>query len=123
MEDWDGNTAWAEYQEFAVKGNKYELHFTSYKNTSTAGDSLTARHNGKAFTTKDQDNDLRNVGNCAQIFHGAWWSEHCQKSNLNGKYYQRMQANTIHNRGVLWKTWKGDRYSLKGCSMKIREYF
>ena len=57
MADWDGNTAWASYDEFAVSGDKYTLHVGSYKGYNSPGDSL-AYHNGKPFSTNDQDNDM-----------------------------------------------------------------
>ncbi|XP_033638492.1 ficolin-3-like [Asterias rubens] len=83
MEDWQSNTAWASYGEFAVTGDKYTLHVGSYDNRSTAGDSMT-NHNGRPFTTKDLDNDAKDNTNCAEIRKGAWWFTHCFRAHLNG---------------------------------------
>ena len=52
--------------------------------TGDAGDSL-ARQNKTMFSTKDADND-RWRNNCAVKFHGAWWFNDCQDSNLNARY-------------------------------------
>ncbi|XP_033646437.1 microfibril-associated glycoprotein 4-like [Asterias rubens] len=119
MENWESNTAWASYGEFAVTGDKYTLHVGSYNAQSTAGDSLSA-HNGYSFTTKDQDNDLDEDINCGANVKGAWWFGACFKAHLNGKYYpQRDVPNSL---GILWPEWTGSwEYSLKKCSMKIRQ--
>ncbi len=118
MEDWQSNTAWASYGEFAVTGEKYTLQVGSYDAQSTAGDSM-AYHNGQSFSTKDKDNDLANTQNCANQYNGAWWYNHCHHSNLNGKYYQR--AEVSHGHGIQWRGWKGYYYSLNKCSMKVRQ--
>ncbi|XP_038058721.1 ficolin-2-like [Patiria miniata] len=56
LEDWEYNTAWAEYDDFQIRGDNYKLRIDSYNSYSTAGDSLT-RHNKMMFSTKDRDND------------------------------------------------------------------
>ena len=70
LEDFDGNKKYATYSTFNV-GNavtKYTLTVSGYG--GDAGDSLTY-HNGMNFTTKDQDNDDWDRGNCATVY-GAW---------------------------------------------------
>ena len=117
MEDWENQTAWSAYGQFAVSDDKYTLHVGSYDAESTAGDSMTY-HNGYPFTTKDQDNDAQSY-NCAVKRDGAWWFGHCFHAHLNGKYYHH--GDVQHATGIQWKYWKGYYYSLKKCSMKIRE--
>ena len=46
-----------------------------------------SNHRGKAFTTKDSDNDDWAGNNCTTHFKGAWWNANCYNSNLNGQYY------------------------------------
>ena len=116
MEDWQSNTSWASYGEFAVTGDNYTLHAGSYDNRSTAGDSMTY-HNGRSFTTKDQDNDI-NKANCAEVREGAWWFRTWFEAHLNAKYY--LDGFVPRYYGIQWKSWKGDRYSLKKCNMKLR---
>ncbi|PFX29447.1 Fibrinogen C domain-containing protein 1 [Stylophora pistillata] len=69
LEDFDGNTAYAEYSLFGVRSelNKYHLILRSY--TGTAGDSF-SYHNGWPFSTPDQDNDFKSTGNCAIEYEG-----------------------------------------------------
>ncbi|KAL9974205.1 hypothetical protein ACROYT_G011218 [Oculina patagonica] len=112
LEDFEGNTRYAEYSTFSVMGEneKYRLILGAYS-SGTAGDSLTS-HNGQMFSTQDEDND-NHAYNCATWYSGAWWYNACRNSNLNGIYGA--------NGGLMtWRHWKGDFYSLKRTEMKIR---
>ena len=84
--------------------------------SGTAGDSF-FRHNGKPFSTRDGDNDDYD-GDCAKLFHGAWWYRACHKSNLNGKYHHNNPS--PFGVGVTWFHFKGQRYSLRNTEMKMR---
>ncbi len=86
------------------------LHFIS------KGDSL-RYHNGQRFSTKDRDQDTYE-DSCSVIYEGAWWYDHCHRSNLNGKYLAGNQSSYAN--GINWKHWKGFYYSLKRTEMKIR---
>ena len=71
------------------------------------------------FTTKDNDNDQRTVGNCVDLIQGgAWWYNNCHVSNLNGVYH-RGSHDSIPG-GVVWKSFRGYRYSLKRTEMKVK---
>ena len=118
MEDWKSNKSWSSYGEFAVTGDKYTLHVGSYDAQSPAGDSM-PWHDGQSFSTKDQNNDPRSGYNCAKLYEGAWWFNTCFQAHLNGKYYP--QGEVSYPQGIQWSKWKGHRYSLKKCSMKIRQ--
>ena len=73
--------------------------------------------NGRGFSTKDKDND-GSSGNCAILYHGAWWYGGCHHSNLNGKYLNG--SHSSYADGVNWRSWKGYNFSLKTTQMKIR---
>ncbi|XP_041374856.1 ficolin-2-like [Gigantopelta aegis] len=116
LEDFEGNTRYAMYSPFSLgsEAENYTLHIGSY--SGDAGGALTS-YNGVPFTTKDNDLDSSD-GNCATIFHGAWWYKSCHSSNLNGWYLGG--PTTIYAQGVVWSYWKGHHYSLKRSEMKIR---
>jgi len=79
------------------------------------GDSMTGRHRGQKFSTRDQDNDDWSGISCAVEYKGAWWYGACHDSNLNGQY-----NNTASSEGVTWRHWLGFSYSLRFTEMKIR---
>uniref|UniRef100_A0A1X7T3D2 Fibrinogen C-terminal domain-containing protein n=1 Tax=Amphimedon queenslandica TaxID=400682 RepID=A0A1X7T3D2_AMPQE len=110
--DFEGNTAYANYSTFSISDGSTEYILTVGGYSGTAGDSL-AWHNGRRFTTIDNDNDLVSGDNCAQVYTGAWWYNHCAESNLNGRYF-----NTATNdyQGIVWHDWKGT--TLKFSEMK-----
>ena len=84
----------------------------------TAGDSF-SYHNGMAFSTKDQDNDLSvSTGYCAPRYKGGWWFNNCHYAFLNGLYYNGSHFN--YHGGVMWYHWKGVSYSAKRAEMKIK---
>ena len=72
--------------------------------------------NYMGFTTKDKDNDLNAIGNCAHQYPGGWWFRFCLSSNLNGLYFHHAD---ISSRGVTWNSFSNYR-SLKFSEMKIR---
>ena len=119
--DFDGNTRYAKYTIFRVGDSvsKYTLTVSGY--TGTAGDSLALRHNGRQFSTRDQDNDPHS-GHCAQKFKGGWWYHNsCHHTNLNGLYYPSGPYSASYPDGVTWYYWKRTYlYSLKVTEMKVR---
>ncbi|XP_046863628.1 ficolin-2-like [Xenia sp. Carnegie-2017] len=114
MEDFTGNTAYAEYDFFSVPSErqKYKLALGTY--SGTAGDSFTF-HKGMAFSTKDSDNNKTSM-NCANEYNGAWWYKNCHASNLNGIYRHGQDFSYLV--GINWHAWKGYFYFLKSTSMK-----
>ncbi|XP_038062033.1 fibrinogen-like protein 1 [Patiria miniata] len=117
--DWEGNTAWAEYGEFSITGDKYTIHVGSYYYESTAGNTLLGESGDHHFSTKDQQNNNLQVS-FAQKLKGAWWFTDPTNSHLNGMY---QMSSTVNNpdEGIFWFYWKEYHYSLKQCSMKMRE--
>ena len=115
--DFGGNTAYANYSTFNVSDGSTEYILTVGGYSGTAGDSLAWYHNGRRFTTRDNDNDLRSGGNCAQDFIGAWWYDNCYRSNLNGLYFN---SATQNHQGIVWWRWTMAHISLKFSEMKTR---
>uniref|UniRef100_A0A1X7SKH3 Fibrinogen C-terminal domain-containing protein n=1 Tax=Amphimedon queenslandica TaxID=400682 RepID=A0A1X7SKH3_AMPQE len=113
--DFGGRTRYANYSTFNVSDGSTEYILTVGGYSGTAGDSLTY-HNGRRFTTRDNDNDLSSLGNCAQGYTGAWWYYHCAHSNLNGRYFNTA---TNNQQGIYWNHWKGFT-TLKFTEMKTR---
>ncbi|XP_038053999.1 uncharacterized protein LOC119726417 [Patiria miniata] len=116
--DWEDNTVWAKYTDFKLSPGEYRLNYDFYDISSTAGDSMRISK-GLPFSTKDKDNDIWER-NCADIHKGAWWFNACMSCHLNGIYYpEQIPGNDW---GIYWYRWKyTTEYSLKKCSMKIRE--
>ncbi|KFM58264.1 Techylectin-5B, partial [Stegodyphus mimosarum] len=118
LEDFEGNTAYAEYSRFRVEdeSNQYRLSVGEYQGNAT--DSLSL-HDGKLFSTYDRDNDeVAACCNCADTFKGGWWYYRCFEANLNGPYHTNPTENGYFL-GIIWERWQGD-YSLKSSEMKIR---
>jgi len=120
LEDWEGETRYAQYTQFMVNDetNKYRMTVTGY--TGDAGNDLSG-HSGSQFSTPDMDNDVSS-DHCAAVKGGGWWyHNYCGKS-LNGVYHHGgpYSSNNGWWDGVVWRTWRGDRYSLKHTTMMIR---
>ncbi|PFX33302.1 Fibrinogen C domain-containing protein 1 [Stylophora pistillata] len=115
LEDFEGNTVYAEYRTFRVKSEKDKFRLIRGSYSGNASNSLPP---SRPFTTKDQDNDHDRNRNCAIVFKGAWWYNACHASNLNGLYLRGKHSSYAD--GVNWKSWKGYHYSLKRTEMKIR---
>ena len=115
--DFSSKTAYAQYFIFRIgnSASKYILSVEEY--SGNAGDSL-AYHNGKRFSTRDNDND-RLFDRCPQQRKGAWWFEHCNFSHLNGLYYHNPTDASGEN-GINWRGFRGNSYSLKFSEMKTR---
>ncbi|ELU05396.1 hypothetical protein CAPTEDRAFT_105214, partial [Capitella teleta] len=128
LRDWQGQTRYANYGAFSVgpEADKFRLTLGNY--SGDAGeDSKRARsmvdviviyvsgnglgyNNGMLFSTVDRDYNLR-LGECVSLRKCAWWHGHCTYANLNGLYICGSYSGI--GRGVFWRHWKGDHYSLK----------
>ncbi|KAJ8362771.1 hypothetical protein SKAU_G00116020 [Synaphobranchus kaupii] len=116
MEDFVGGFVHAEYITFSIEPefNGYRLLLGNYIDGG-AGDSM-SYHNGKKFSTFDNDQDNSGT-NCAVTHHGGFWFHGCFQTNPNGLY---TWGPTPYAIGVMWQSWKGFNYSLKSITMKIR---
>ena len=105
------------YQLFKVGGAETNYQLTIGQGHGVGGtfDAM-ANHNGRAFSTRDCDND-RGVRNCAALYRAGWWYNNCYHSNLNGKYVSH-RSGVIHK--LSWRV-KGSRYiNFTKVQMKIR---
>ena len=121
LEDFEDNTAFAEYSTFNIGDSSTEYTLTIAGYSGTAGDSMHNTHeNGRAnnmkFSTKDNDNDAQS-SNCATGHTGAWWYNKCHRSNLNGQY---LGSGSDSWNGIVWYSWGNSRRSLKFSEMKLR---
>ncbi|CAH1801236.1 unnamed protein product [Owenia fusiformis] len=80
------SSGYAEYSNFSIADESYKYRLSISGYSGTAGDSMQGYHNGRQFTTYDQDNDHENSGNCAITYKGAWWYNGCHQANLFGIY-------------------------------------
>ena len=94
----------------------YRLNLGEY--SGSGGDSL-SYHNGMAFSTIDKDNDKSVKHHCIELYKGAWWSNQCGNSNLNGLNYGTGES-TPYGIGILWNDFNGYVDSLKSDIMSIR---
>ncbi|KFB50557.1 tenascin-like protein [Anopheles sinensis] len=70
LEDFEGNSTYALYNEFKNSSEKEEYKLTVENFSGTAGISLNY-HNGMMFSTWDRDNDESGSRNCAKEYLGA----------------------------------------------------
>ncbi|VDI17938.1 Hypothetical predicted protein [Mytilus galloprovincialis] len=124
LEDWNGDTRYAEYDTFVVgsENTNYMLTISGY--SGDAGDSLinptrgsNYQINGMAFSTFDSDNDQHDYIHIATYLHSGWWLKWSTDANLNGKFYatEQSQSNAIY-----WQSWRATEIPLKSVSMKIK---
>ncbi|XP_071795911.1 fibrinogen-like protein A [Asterias amurensis] len=115
LQGFDQVTGYAKYDSFTVAdaSENYMLRVEGY--TGNASNGLKS-HNYMGFTTKDKDNDVNALGNCAHEYPGGWWFRFCLASNLNGLYFHHAD---LSSRGVTWNAFANYR-SLKFSEMKIR---
>ncbi|XP_064789688.1 angiopoietin-related protein 1-like [Oncorhynchus masou masou] len=118
LEDWMGKKVYAEYSSFHLEPESegYRLRLGTYQ--GNAGDSLSS-HNGKQFTTLDQDKDAFS-GNCAHFHKGGWWYNSCGQANLNGVWYSGGVYRSKFQDGIFWADYGGGFYSMKGVRMMVR---
>ena len=117
LADWEGNTAFAKYDQFLVgdEDSNYTLYVSGYQSNSTTGDSLTY-HNSQRFSTPDRDNDAGS-GHCVVTYNAPWWYRNCYHSLLTGRYFQNGVMSTG---GVNWYLWRRNYVSFRVAEMKIR---
>uniref|UniRef100_W5M354 Tenascin N n=1 Tax=Lepisosteus oculatus TaxID=7918 RepID=W5M354_LEPOC len=108
-------SVYAVYDNFKIAPVRQKFKLTIGNYRGTAGDAMTY-HQGRPFSTIDQDNDIA-LSNCALTHRGAWWYKNCHLANLNGRY-----GDDTHSVGVNWEPWKGHEFSIPFAEMKIRPH-
>ncbi|XP_066465093.1 fibrinogen-like protein 1 [Eleutherodactylus coqui] len=133
MEDFNDQTAYAEYSSFSIGNEKkfYQLRVDNY--TGTAGDAFLGaagiegtNQNGSFFSTEDEvhDNchpacyveDIMYVS-CSAQFHAGWWFNACGNTNLNG-IWRKPPSYQHWGSCVSWPTWRPEE-SLKFSEMYV----
>ena len=101
-------TSYIHYSKFKVGSatDKYPLTIGGFTGITPTDLFATGGHNGRKFSTYDNDNDQSN-GNCAAQTNnakdnGGWWYSNCWHSNLNiqynpGQYGSMYLAGTWYN--------------------------
>ncbi|XP_075998123.1 fibroleukin-like [Genypterus blacodes] len=131
LEDVDGMTGYAEYEQFKVASERLYYRLTVGGYSGTAGDALlfskSYDHNNRPFTTPDKDHDRYPSGNCGAYYSSGWWFDACMAANLNGKYYFGRYKG-VRN-GIYWGTWHNisteyyptnERQAFRSVRMMIR---
>ena len=106
------------YHHFRVLGaeNDYRLHIGKAEGPSGAHDSL-RYHNGRSFSTFDNDNDDHSSENCATLYSGGgWWFRSCYDSFLTGRH----TAITSTNEQINWNEYGRRNIYFPHVEMKIR---
>ncbi|XP_035694627.1 ficolin-2-like [Branchiostoma floridae] len=120
LENWSSDTVYAEYDVFYIEDEaaKYRLHIGTYSGTAGDGGRGLRHHDGRRFSTHDQDNDDHS-SHCATVHgRGGWWYGHCDNANLNAPYKHGGGGSESH--GIEWEAWAGYSFSIKSSVMKIR---
>ncbi|XP_029351500.1 angiopoietin-4-like isoform X2 [Echeneis naucrates] len=131
--DYEGGTAFAEYQNFRLGNEKAAFKLSVGKYSGDAGDAIRGAYpgidqNGSGFSTIDRDNDNCSPcifgdileTECVSSYGGGWWYSSCGSAGLNGDWHPAGD-NIGWGSGVHWRTWKGPApYSAKASRMMIK---
>ena len=120
METYDGTQYVAKYSTFIVgsKDSGYLLTLDGFSSTPyTFPDDFSAASNGSKFSTKDNDQEIFESGNCAITFKSGWWYSICFGAKLTGKNFEGSHP---YGLGLHWISITGLHDSFKKASMKVR---
>ena len=109
-----GESRYALYKNFNVEGEdtKYTLRISGYSGNTSHH--YWIYHNNMKFSTRDQDNDIKSDGSCAQIRKGGHWYTKCYTVHPTGPYKNSGDGMELHNRNT-----HGSIY-LKQMKLKIK---
>uniref|UniRef100_A0A3B1KL04 Fibrinogen-like protein 1 n=2 Tax=Astyanax mexicanus TaxID=7994 RepID=A0A3B1KL04_ASTMX len=131
--DFEGGSAFAQYQNFRIGGEKTAFKLQVGKYSGTAGDAIRGVYdgidqNGYGFSTSDRDNDGCSpcifgdiaTDSCNFKKGGGWWFSKCGSADLNG-YWNPGEKNRFMASGLHWLTWRGPvPYSAKATRMMVK---
>ena len=129
LEDWDGNTAFAEYSSFVInsEADNYRLLLGDYSgnaslDASDDADSGFLYHHNQQFSTRARDNDASATSCVTRSGHGGGlWYKGCSRVAITGTYCQTSTCGDDYN-NLFWKAWKGYTYSMKTITMMFRPH-
>ena len=114
----NGTRSYLHYNEFKVGSatDEYPLTIGGFTGITPTDPFVTHPHNGRKFSTYDNDNDQWSRGNCAiqadgTKDNGGWWHDSCWNINLNIQYNPAQYGSML-----LAGTW----YNPRWIEMKIR---
>ena len=127
LEDWDGNTAYAEYSSFVVnsEADNYRLLLGDYSGNASNDQADDRRngflyHNNMQFSTKDRDNDRKSGGSCVNVRgFGGFWYNYCSRITPTNRRCGNADCSDWGER-IRWIAWRGTWYSLKNIQMMFR---
>ena len=114
----DGSHGFAEYENLNIGGasENYKISFGKYR--GNVGDAM--KHiKGSSFSTRDKDNDLWKIGDCAVHLKGGWWMVACTSAHLNNLYPKSKPSYSDIER-MSWHNWKNRFGDISYSEMKIR---
>ncbi|XP_078329361.1 ficolin-2-like [Crassostrea virginica] len=121
MADFENQTRYVKYSSFSVgnETSKYTVSVSGYSgDVPDCFTAITTKINNMKFSTKDQDND-RVAYNCATTFNSGWWHNDCHCSNPNGLYLAG--ADAAFGKGMTYRDWHTNYYSLKTTTLMVRK--
>ena len=129
LEDWNGNTRYAEYSSFRVtsEADNYRLLLGSYSGDASASQANDASagflyQNNSFFTTYDRDNDARASNPSCIADHvgfGGFWYKNCAKVSATSDGCGSSSCSRKGKR-IRWNAWRGSSYSMKKIKMMFR---
>ena len=132
LEDWDNNTAYAEYSSFVVtsEADEYRLLLGDYSGNASADASEDTYHgflyhNNQQFTTYDQDNDdapfncVLSIDRGHRDRFGGFWYKDCARVTPTNIYCHSSSCGD-HSFHIRFKSWRRSLVSLKKLKMLMR---
>ena len=125
LEDWDGDTRYAEYSSFFVNSeiDNYRLLLGDYTGTTSSNQNSDETngflyHNNMQFSTYDRDN-AGSLGSCVNSDTGGFWFNGCSRISPTSAGCGAASC-AVLDQTIMWKAWRGRTYSLKKIKMMLR---